>query len=113
MKKSIFQKEVFKFVTDNKEKIPEIKKFYDDVLLKIQMEIYSNPKIFMTSHKNGTGKTYVYGKTELPITFTKVKYLRVYVGVLDDFPKGRLDKLAKNIATKKMKEKLMKHINKY
>jgi hypothetical protein len=102
-------REVYEFLENNQSNVPEIKKFCDEMVLKIQREIINYPIVYISKTTDiKTKKQYITGKTLFPISLTKRKHIRVYIGKANVFPNGIKDKSAMEIGRKKMKERLKK-----
>jgi hypothetical protein len=114
MKNNIKQEitnELYKFMNDNYNTIDEVKKFCDEIIIKQQNEILQNPKVYVAKTKDPkTDIYYLNCKLFFPISISKRKEVKVYIGKLSDFPNGCNDTTAKKIGKENMKEKLKKII---
>ncbi len=101
------KKELLSYIEKNYTTNNEIKSFCDDVIKKKQLEMMSNPKVYLAKTKDiKTDIYYLNCKLSLPIGLNKFKEIKVYVGKMSNFPNGTKDENAIRIGKNKIKEKI-------
>jgi hypothetical protein len=104
---STISKDLYQYMKDNYQTIDEVKKICDEVVRKKQIEVTRHPRVYIAKTKDPkTDLYYLNCKVFFPISISKRKEVKVYIGKMSDFPKGTKDPLAKKIGTQKMREKL-------
>lgn len=112
MSKIKIKNQLVNYMIENYNNSNDIKSFCDNVLFEIQKECAKNPKVYLSVNRDlNNEKRYITAITKFPIKINKVKEYRVYVGTLDNFPNGTKDVNAKNLAKRKIIERLDEVIN--
>lgn len=113
--KTKIKSEVLNFIDNNYNKSLDIKKFCDNLLVEIQKEFIVDPPMYMTLLEDKRSdvevKYTLTAKTHFPIGINKTKEIRIYVGRIDEFPKGTKDERGKVIGKMKLIERLKREIN--
>lgn len=91
------------FIENNKELYNE---FMSKWVEYRRFQMIDNPTVYISKYTNKDGKSYLTARTTLPITPTKNKQIRVYVGKLEDFKEGVRDDRAKLIGKEKVRKRL-------